>query len=117
MALGETLTVPDRAEQYEDPPWKGPIYFYWVYLPDSSTVLLDHNNDRHRAYAITHGDLLPERTDALWGYAYKIKGGYRITNVEHKAVDPWLKQTVFNALQDWSDPEPGCEGRLPGPTA
>lgn len=79
----------------------GPIYYLWVFDPQSDTIRIEHNEGRHPADRITHEDLArdvphPER---VHGYAYRIGGGWRITTWEHRAVeDPHVKTLVRDAL-------------------
>jgi hypothetical protein len=78
-----------------------PIYWLWVFDPQDDKVILEHNKDRHAAHHITHRDLEdrvphPER---VHGYAYRIHGGWRITNIKHGAVDdPHIKHLVERKL-------------------
>jgi hypothetical protein len=84
-------------------PEKGPIYFLWVFDPHEDKVILEHNEDRHPADAIDHG-ILAEKVphpDRLHGFAYRIKGGWRITTDDHKPVDDaHVKELVRKSLQN-----------------
>jgi len=85
-----------KQEEYD-----GPIYWLWTFSPKSAKVTITHNDDRPRAHAMTHDDLEPGDPERLKGYAYKIKGGYRITDDEHKKiVDPFIINQVLKALKD-----------------
>lgn len=70
-------------------PESGPIYHLWAYDPFNDKVHLEHNEGRHRADAIDHShlaDRIPS-PDRVHGFAYRIKGGYRITSWDHRPVD------------------------------
>lgn len=81
--------------------YDGPIYHLWVFDPMNGQVTITHNEDRPRAQAFTHDDFATEVThpNRVSGYAYKIQGGYRITDDEHRKVeDPHIIQQVRRAL-------------------
>jgi hypothetical protein len=94
--------LPSRVADNE-PPWKGPLYLLWVFDPQDDKVILEHNDDRPRAEAVTHDDMAVEVThpSRINGYVYKIKGGWRITDDEHRPLtDPHVKAQVEKALRD-----------------
>lgn len=79
----------------------GPTYWLWVFDPQEDKIILEHNEDRHPAHHITHKDLaeLVPHPDRIHGYAYRIHGGWRITEDDHGAVDdPHVKHLVVQAL-------------------
>lgn len=86
---------------------RGPLYWLWVFDPQSGKVIVEHNHGKHRAEHIDHSHLAervphPDRTH---GYAYKIQGGYRITDWEHRPLtDPFIHRAVRDALND-EEPE------------
>lgn len=83
-------------------PYDGPIYWLWVFDPESGHVTIHHNEDSSRAEAKTHDEVAPEVTHPgrLNGYAYKIQGGYRITTDDHKKLeDPFVVKQVIAALK------------------
>jgi muramidase (phage lysozyme) len=79
-----------------------PLYYLWVHDPQEDKVHVEHNHKKHRADHITHAELAdriphPERTH---GYAYRILGGWRITDWEHHPVDdPHITRLVREALR------------------
>lgn len=83
-------------------PESGPVYFLWVYDPHEDKVLIEHNESRHPAEALDHRHLAervphPER---VHGFAYRIKGGWRITTWEHRPVDdPHILDAVTKTLR------------------
>lgn len=80
---------------------EGPLYFLWVFDPDSGEVILEHNEDRHAAEHVDHGHLAErvKHPDKVHGYAYKIRGGWRITTWDHKPVDdPFVVKQVRGEL-------------------
>lgn len=100
--------LPKRAVQEEEP-WKGAAYLLWVFDPITDEVTMTHNKGRHRALTTTHSDMCPEvvHPGRLNGYAYRIKGGFRITDDEHHAVeDPHILRRVREALRREFPPEP-----------
>lgn len=89
-------------------PYDGPLYWLWTFDPQDGKVVITHNEDRHRAHAVTHQELAPEVThpERLNGYAYKIRDGYRITTDEHRPVeDPFILKQVLTALKQ-ENPKP-----------
>lgn len=83
-------------------PEKGPVYYLWVFDPHEDKVILEHNEDRHPAQAVDHGDLAKRVTheERVHGFAYRIHGGFRITDWEHKPLkDPHVLEAVRKALQ------------------
>lgn len=79
-----------------------PIYHLWVYDPSTDKVHLEHNRDRHAAEHVDHSHLglLVTHPDRVHGYAYRIRGGFRITDWEHRPVDdPHILRQVKHALE------------------
>lgn len=79
----------------------GPTYWLWVFDPQEDKIILEHNEDRHPARHITHRDLAEHvsHPDRIHGYAYRIHGGWRITEDDHGPVDdPHVKHLVSQAL-------------------
>jgi len=59
------------------------VYRHWEYDPyvDEAYIDSDHNSDQK-------------------GYAYRINGGWRFTDVDHNAVeDPYIVRKVMDALR------------------
>lgn len=113
---GKTSAIPEDLKRLMDPgqshdPDSGPISWYWVYDPVDNVVHIDHNEGRHPAYRITHKDHHPEITheSSLRGFAFKIKGGWRIVDRASKEIDdPYITNMVVAALEGkpQSNPEP-----------
>jgi hypothetical protein len=83
-------------------PESGPLYWLWVFDPHEDKVHLEHNEDRHPADHIDHSHLASRtpHPDRVHGYAYRIKGGFRVTDWEHRPVDdPHVRQLVERALR------------------
>lgn len=79
-----------------------PVYWLFVYDPLEDRVHLENNEGRHRADHVTHGDLADRfpHPARIHGYAYRIQGGYRVTDWEHKALtDPHILDLVRSALR------------------
>lgn len=79
-----------------------PLYYRWVLSPDTGDVELSSNQDDHPALVPYHEQLSGKinRPNLAHGYAYRIVGGYRITNWEHRPVeDPFIISQVKNALR------------------
>lgn len=90
-----------------------PVYYLWTFDPTDGQVYLDHNEDKHPAEHITHAELAPHVThpDKVDGYAYSIKGGWRITefgkDASQKPVeDPFIVRRVLAALEKKEPPAP-----------
>lgn len=80
-----------------------PLYWLWVYDPQEDKVHVEHNEDRHRAEHVDHGHLAEKvsHPGRVHGYAYRIRGGFRITDWEHRAVDdPHIRELVRDTLGD-----------------
>lgn len=83
-----------------------PLYYRWVLSPRTGEITLSHNKDRHPAFIRTHGDLASEvgDPDAVHGYVFRIKGGYRVLDYAHNPVDdPYLKREVIKKLAQEKD--------------
>lgn len=96
--------LPKRSAEEED---DRPVYYIWVWDPEHDRVHLTHNEDRHPADHMTHDELGAgiHHPDKVFGYAYSIKGGWRITSDEHKAPDHHIMWLVEKALRG-EHPEP-----------
>ena len=94
-------------------PESGPVYWLWVYDPHEDKVHLEHNENRHRADAIDHSHLADRvsSSDRVHGFAYRIKGGYRITTWEHRPVsDAHVLKSVERALHN--EPKPTTSSQV-----
>lgn len=92
--------LPRMAKDDEDEKLK-PLYYLWVYDPQTDRVTVEHDEGKHAADHALHSELASHvpHPDRVHGYAYPIKGGYRITDWEHRAVkDPHIKETVRREL-------------------
>lgn len=91
-------------------PYIGPLYWLWVFDPQDGKVHITHNEDRPAAQHVTHGEFASEVTHPaqVRGFAYKIQGGFRITDLDSKKVnDPNITERVRKALKDeQAKPEP-----------
>ena len=101
MELPEEFTtlLPRTATHETD---DGPVYYLWVFDPHEDKVHLEHNHGRHPAQRIDHAGLAERvpHPDRIHGYAYKIVGGFRITDWEHRPVeDPHVRKLVELALK------------------
>ena len=78
-----------------------PFYYLWTFDPTNSKIYIDHNEHRYPAEALTHDTLAPHVThpDRVYGYAYSIKGGWRITDDEHNEAAPFIVERVLAALR------------------
>jgi hypothetical protein len=80
-----------------------PIYLLWVYDARTDRLYIDHNENKHPAHHVTHDELAPHanQTRCVRGFAYSIKGGWRITDDEHDQVeDRNAVGAVLAALRD-----------------
>jgi len=78
-----------------------PPYYLWVFDPTTGKVITEHNEGVDPLSVHTHEDLarLVSHPSRIHGYAYRIKGGWRITDWEHKPVnDPYVVREVVNSL-------------------
>lgn len=98
------LTVPEDIHQFfkvaEVEPGL-PVYYLWVFDPVSGKAIVEHNEGAHPTAIHDHGDLAESvsHPNRVHGYAYRIKGGWRITDWEHKPVnDPYIVREVVSAL-------------------
>jgi hypothetical protein len=97
-----------------------PIYYLWVYNPMDASVTITHNEDRPNALAATHDEILPEldHPGRLNGFAYAIKGGYRITDEHSKAIeDPFIIRQVSKALKKEETYQAQSHPRYHGPVS
>lgn len=96
--------LPKRAAVEED---DRPVYWLWTFDPEKDQIIIDHNENRHPADHLTHDTLAPHvhHPDKVHGYAYAIKGGYRVTDDDHKKPDTHVEHLVLQALRG-EHPEP-----------
>jgi hypothetical protein len=96
----------DDIKDLQDPgkdtsPERRAATYLWVYDPAEDKLYVDHNEDKHPAHRITHAEFHQEvdHPNAVRGFAYSIKGGWRITDRDHKEVeDPYLIKLVVSTL-------------------
>jgi hypothetical protein len=75
-----------------------PTYYRWVFKPEDASVELSHNGEDHPAWVRYHTDL--KDGDSHHGYAYRIGGGWRLTDWEHKPLDdPYVVSSVLRKLR------------------
>jgi len=105
----------DPGKQPED--YDGPTTWLWAYDPVENTVHIAHNENQHPSERIVHKDFVPHIThpSSVRGFAYKIKGGWRITDRDHKPVtDPYLTEQITRALKDEPTAQPKPHHRYHG---
>lgn len=88
-----------------------PIYYMWVYSPTTGHVTLAHDEESSRANQEYHLELRERRheEDLVHGYAYRIKGGWRITDWEHK---PFLDRHGRRVIVESIHKREGHGGKL-----
>ena len=94
-----------------------PIYYLWAYNPQDASVVITHNEDSPESKAVTHDELAPENKHPgrLNGYAYSIKGGYRITDEDgHKIEDPFVIEQIRKAIREEVKEKPKSHPRYHG---
>lgn len=82
-------------------PQEGPTYWLFVFDPHTGDVIVEDNDNRPRYQAITHGDLAERipHPGRIHGYVYRIRGGYRVTDWEHRPItDPYIVRQVIDKL-------------------
>lgn len=94
---------------------QGDREYLWVYEPPEhegkeGKIHLANARTEHPADFPTHEDIAthvhhPDRRD---GYAYEIKGGWRLTDSHHKSIrdDPYLEKLILAALRQEDPPQP-----------
>jgi hypothetical protein len=115
-------SIPEDIKRLLDPgkstePESGPLQWLWVYDPVENVVRIAHNEGRHPAYRITHKDHRPEVTheSSLRGFAFKIKGGWRVVDRASKEIDdPYIVRLVVEKLEGQPDRQPGEHPRYHG---
>jgi hypothetical protein len=78
-----------------------PLYYRWVFSPDTGEVVVGHNEEGHPALVRYHKELAGElnRPNLTHGYAYRLVGGWRLTDWEHKPLeDPFITSQILNKL-------------------
>lgn len=78
-----------------------PTYYLWVFDPATGKAVVEHNEGVAPTEIHDHGDLaeLVTHPNRVHGYAYRIRGGWRITDWEHKPVnDPYIVREVVHSL-------------------
>lgn len=75
-----------------------PSYYRWAFDPEDGNVELSHNYEDHPTKVRLHKDFGPHLTER--GYAYRIDGGWRVTDLKHGALsDPFIVSQVLRALK------------------
>lgn len=97
--------------QKPEEPYTGPVYWLWTFDPTTAKVVVIHNDDAHPAHHKTHHDIAADEKidhpEKVEGYAYKIRGGYRITDNEHRPVDdPYITSKVLSLLRGHEPKKP-----------
>lgn len=88
-----------------------PMYYRWVFSPNTAEVDVSYNDEAHPTEVNTHGDLARARGEAnlVHGYATRIGGGWRLTDWEHRPVsDPFIVAHVVNRLNSQGSYQPGA---------
>lgn len=76
-----------------------PLYYRWAFNPDDGTVTLDHNESTHPAFVQTPS-AMRDSEHSTHGYAYRISGGWRLTDYEHNPVsDPFIVAQVVRTIR------------------
>lgn len=72
-------------KKYANP---GPAFYTWLFDPVEGEVEL-HDNEGHALDTPSHNDLAEKypHPDRVHGYAYRIIGGWRITDWEDKSIE------------------------------
>lgn len=82
-----------------------PAYYLWVWDPDTETLYIDHNEDKHPAHKLTWQSLAPHvGPEAIKGRAIPIEGGWRILTRSGGEADPYLTKHVLKALREKHPP-------------
>lgn len=79
-----------------------PLYYRWAFSPDSGETALAHNHEDHPAKVKGHGDLagILNRPNLVHGFAYRVPGGWRLTDWDHQPVDDtFVVSRVLDALR------------------
>jgi len=75
----------------------------WIFDPRTAEVHISDDHDKERRHK-THHKGLAEKVDhhpsRVHGYAYRIRGGWRVTDWDHKAVDRFIGKKVVEALRE-----------------
>ena len=80
-----------------------PFYYRFVLRPSDGEVELAHNWESPADVVRYHSDLAAEQNeDGLYnGFAYRIKGGWRLTDWEHRPIDdPFVVAQVMRAIRE-----------------
>lgn len=77
------------------------LYHSWVFDPRDAQVHISDDHGKPRRHKDHHRGLA-EKVDhhpaRIHGYAYRIIGGWRITDYEHKEVDGFVAKQVLKSL-------------------
>lgn len=80
-----------------------PVYYAWVFDARDARVHLSDDHEKPRRDKDHHDGLAKKvnhHPGRVHGYAYRIRGGWRITDVEHKAVDHFVAKQVVKSIED-----------------
>lgn len=76
---------------------EGPLYYLFMYDPYDDKVYVEHDKGEHRADVKTHKDLALKspHPDKVFGYVYRLKSHWRVTDWDHKPIkDPYILRKV-----------------------
>lgn len=91
-----------------------PLYYLWVYDPDTDELHIDHNEDKHPAWKHTYRTVAPHvhHPEKVRGKAWAIKGGWRIMDEDNGEVDPYVARRVHEELRK-RHPSPKLPNLIP----
>lgn len=78
-----------------------PTHHTWVFDTQSGIAHISDDHDKPRRNRGHHDELaekVGQHPDRIHGFAYRIHGGWRITDWDHKSVDPYVVKQVVSAL-------------------
>lgn len=79
-----------------------PGHYSWVFDPRDAKVHLSDDHTKERRHQDHHHGLAEKaghHPARIHGYAYRIHGGWRITDWDHKVVDPFVAKEVIKTIR------------------
>jgi hypothetical protein len=80
-----------------------PVHYTWVFDPRTAEVHVSDDHAKERRHKTHHNELAEQaghHPARVHGYAYRIRGGWRLTDWDHKAVDRFVGKKVVEALNE-----------------
>lgn len=80
-----------------------PLYYSWVFDPVEGVAHISDDHKRERRHKQHHRELdekVGHHPDRVNGYAYRIRFGWRVTDINHHPIDGFVRKAVSKAIRE-----------------